>query len=77
MVKQNRTAVIKTSATVRNISVNSLGKLCLDKRPHKKPVCSARQQPINIYTAGDPKDTDTKIFTPNTYLGLYFPMELE
>lgn len=28
-------------------------------------------------TAGDPKDTDTKIFTPNTYLGLYFPMELE
>ena len=28
-------------------------------------------------TAGEPKDTDTKIFTPNTYLGLYFPMELE
>ena len=28
-------------------------------------------------TAGDPKDTDTKILTPNTYLGLYFPMELE
>ena len=28
-------------------------------------------------TAGNPKDTDTKLFTPNTYLGLYFPMELE
>lgn len=28
-------------------------------------------------TAGAPKDTDTKVFTPNTYLGLYFPMELE
>ena len=28
-------------------------------------------------TVGEPKDTDTKIFTPNNYLGLYFPMELE
>jgi len=25
----------------------------------------------------EPKDTDTKIFTSNNYLGLYFPMELE
>lgn len=28
-------------------------------------------------TVGEPKDTDTKIFTANNYLGLYFPMELE
>jgi len=27
-------------------------------------------------TPGDPNGTNTKVFTPNTYLGLYFPMEL-
>jgi len=28
-------------------------------------------------SAENRKDTDRKVFTPNTYLGLYFPMELE
>ena len=70
-VETNRLTREKFRAMERAVYTNPISGGVFDQEKGQDYMIGAH------ITVGDPKDTDTKIFTPNTYLGLYFPMELE
>ena len=70
-VETNRLTREKFRAMERAVYTNPISGGVFDQEKGQDYMIGAH------ITVGDPKDTDTKIFTSNTYLGLYFPMELE